>query len=52
MFAVARREDCWSRAGAYLWMMFFASFMPGRLACVVALARYVVERTPLGFAPF
>src|SRR5580765_3947606 len=33
-------------------MIFFASFMPGRLACVVALDRYVVERTPLGCAPF
>src|SRR6476660_10094159 len=41
----------WSSAGAYWWMIFLASFMPGRLACVVALDRYVVERTPSGFAP-
>src|SRR6478609_7324972 len=51
MFESPASRDC-SRAGAYLWMIFFASLMPGRLACVVALARYVVERTPLRFAPF
>jgi hypothetical protein len=38
MFESPAARD-WSSAGAYLWMIFFASLMPGRLACVVALAR-------------
>src|SRR5262245_21241298 len=46
------RARLWSRAGAYLWMIAFASFIPGRLACVVGLAVYVVETTPFSEAPF
>src|SRR6476659_9666081 len=42
----------WSRAGAYLWMIALASFIPGRFACVVELAVYTVETTPFSVAPF